>query len=125
MPYAGSKKGRKTMSIDLKKAGLRIKSFRRHKALTREQLSSLSNSSVDLIAKVEQGERSPSLDTLIEIANALGVSADDILIDSLLHSNSMVGNEIQEILLDCNHDEKEMLIRTLKFLKALFSEFGI
>ena len=119
------RKGPQSMAVDLKQVGTRIKSYRRHKNITREQLSLISNSSVDLISKVEQGERSPSLDTLIAIANALEVSADDILIDSLDHSNSMVGNEIQDILLDCNHDEKEMLIRTLKFLKALFSEFGI
>jgi hypothetical protein len=55
----------------------------------------------------------------------LEASSDDILYDSLKAPNAMVGNDIQEILLDCNHDEKEMLIRTLKFLKALFSEFGV
>ena len=30
----------------------------------------------------------PNLDTLVDIANALGLSADDLLVDSLTHSAS-------------------------------------
>ncbi len=41
---------------------------------------------------------------LILIANALDVSADDLLTDSLKHSSSQVGTEIHDLLLDCNHD---------------------
>ena len=113
------------MPSNYERIGARIKSIRVGKNLTQDQLGDITHSSSVLISSIERGIKAPSLDTLIAIANALEVSADDILIDSLDHSNSMVGNEIQEILLDCNHDEKEMLTRTLKFLKALLSEFGI
>lgn len=113
------------LSIDTKKLGARIKSLRIDKKLSQEQLGELSGTIAKHISNIENGSRVPSLDMLISISNALNVSADDIVYDSLTNPNSMVGNEIQEILLDCNHDEKEMLIRTLKFLKALLSEFGI
>ena len=50
---------------------------------------------------------------------------DDLLTDSLKHSSSPVSTEIQDIMLDCNYNEKEMLTETLKFLKALFVQHGI
>ena len=77
------------------------------------------------ISNIETGAKAPSLELLILLANALEVSADDLLTDSLLHSSSPVGTEIYDLLLDCNHDEKEMLTRLLMFMKALFTEFGI
>lgn len=113
------------MPIDYRKLGARIKSLRTNKNLTQEKLSDIIGIASKHLSKVETGAKYPSLELIVEISNALCVSSDDILIDSLDNSNSMVGNEIQEILLDCNHDEKEMLTRTLKFLKALLSEFGI
>ena len=83
-------------------------------------MTSISNHS-----NIETGAKGMTLERLISIANALDVSADDLLTDNLKHSSSPVSTEIQDIMLDCNHDEKEMLVRTLKFLKALLSEFGI
>jgi transcriptional regulator with XRE-family HTH domain len=113
------------MLINYERIGARIKSLRVERQLTQDQLGEMTHSSTAQISAIERGVKAPSLDTLITIANTLGASADDLVIDSLSHPSSAVGNDIQEILLDCNHDEKEMLIRTLKFLKALFSEFGV
>lgn len=62
---------------------------------------------------------------LILIANALEVSADDLLTDSLTHSTSAAGADIFNILKDCNLDETKILTRTLAFLKALLAEFGV
>ena len=113
------------MLINYERIGARIKSLRIERQLTQDQLGEMTHSSTAQISAIERGVKAPSLDTLITIANTLGASADDLVIDLLSHPSSEVGNDIQDILLDCNHDEKEMLIRTLKFLKALFSEFGI
>ena len=38
---------------------------------------------------------------------------------------SLLGQELHAILQDCNHDEREMLIRLLKYMKELFREFNI
>jgi hypothetical protein len=50
------------------------------------------------------------VDTLISIANALEVSADDLLVDSLNHSSSTADTELHKLLLDCNQVEEEILI---------------
>lgn len=113
------------MPIDNAKIGSRIKRYRTNKQLTQEQLSEVIHSSTATITAIERGVKAPSIEMLVCIANALEVSADDILVDALSFSGSSAGNEIQEILLDCNNKETIIIIRALKFLKALLSEVGV
>ena len=65
------------------------------------------------------------LDTLVEIANSLGVSADDLLVDSLTHSVSTADSEIHKLLIDCNKTEEEILTEMVKALKAILYRSGI
>lgn len=111
--------------IDFKMMGVRIKSFRSDKGFSQEDLSQAVDVDIQHIASIENGRRKPSLKLLISIANALSVSADDILSDSLAYSKSTAGTEIHSILMDCNQDETKMLIKTMYFMKALLTEFGI
>ncbi len=113
------------MILNNESIGKRIKYYRTEKKISQEELSQIISISVRHISNIETGAKAPSLEMLINIANALEVSADDLLTDNLKHSSSPVDTEIHDILLDCNHDEREMLTRLLKFMKALFSEFGI
>lgn len=112
-------------TIDYKKLGARIKAFRAEKGLSQEELSQLVDIDFRHVSNIENGRTRPSLKILISIANALEVSADDILSDSLDYSKSTAGTEIHDILMDCNPDEKKMLLKILRFMKALLTEFGI
>ena len=113
------------MAVDDESIGKRIKHYRTEKRLSQEALGQLVLASSNHISYIETGVKAPSLELLILIANALDVSADDLLTDNLKHSSSPVGTEIHDLLLDCNHDEKAILTRTLTFLKGILSEFGI
>ena len=113
------------MAIDSLSIGKRIKRYRTDKDLSQEDLARAIHVSGRHVSSIETVAKAPSLELLILIANALSVSADDLVTDSLTYSRSPANSEIHDLLLDCNHDEKEMLIRILTFLKALFSEFGI
>ena len=113
------------MAVDYESIGKRIKHYRTEKRLSQEELATEIHTTSVYISYIETGSRAPSLETLISIANALDVSADDLLTDNLKHSSSPVGTEIHDLLLDCNHDEKAILTRMLTFLKGLLSEFGI
>ncbi len=113
------------MAIDYKGIGDRIKRYRTDRKLSQEDLAEMIGIGFKHISSIETGAKGISLERVVDIANALDVSADDLLTDSLKHSSSPVSTEIQDIMLDCNYDEKEMLTRTIKFLKSLFSEFGI
>ena len=93
--------------------------------MSQEELGEAVSVNSQHVSNIELRRRYPSLELIISIANALDVSADDLLTDNLKHSSSPVGTEIHDLLLDCNHDEKAILTRTLTFLKGLLSEFGI
>ena len=125
LPNAGHSKGRYKMAINYESIGKRIKHYRTEKKMSQEELGRIVSVNYQHISNIESGRRYPSLELIILIANALDVSADDLLTDNLKHSSSPVGTEIHNLLLDCNNDEKAILTKTLTFLKALLDEYGV
>lgn len=59
-----------------------------------------------------------SLPTLIKIANALNVTADELLCDSITKSKYVFQNEISQAAQDCNESEIRVIAETVKSLKA-------
>ena len=113
------------MELDSKSIGARRRYFRKKKKLSQEALAEMVSVNNDHISRIESGRVRPSLQLLVAIANALEVSIDDILVDNLTHPNSITGDEIHTLLLDCSDNEKKMLTKTVSFMKAWLSEFGI
>lgn len=113
------------MAVDYVKMGRIMKQKRELLEMSQEQLGSITLTSNVHISNIESGARAPSLDLFVEIANALELSADDLLVNSLKVSSSIAGQDVHAIFQGCNHDEKEMLIRIAQFIKELFIEFNI
>lgn len=63
--------------------GKKIRKYRKKQNLTQEQFAELCELSTNFIGIIERGEKRPSLDTFVKIANALDVSADMLLEDEL------------------------------------------
>lgn len=62
--------------------GERIKKERLNKKLTQEKLAEMANVSVAFLGQIERGDRKPSLETVVNVSNALGVTVDILLQDS-------------------------------------------
>ena len=77
------------------------------------------------ISRIEAGSVKPSLELLILIANALGISADDLLAENLTHTAFVEKNEVIHLLKNCSPREEEFLTRALAALKDLFEELMI
>ena len=69
--------------VDYIGLGRRVKSARREKNLTQEHLADAVGISLSFLGHIERGSRKASLETLVKIANALSVSLDGLLCDSL------------------------------------------
>ena len=93
--------------------------------ITQESLASKINRSREFLAKIEKGTEHPSVATLVDIADTLCISVDDLLIDSLHYSVSTSNTELHRLLLDCNETEQEIIIRTAWELKATLVSLGI
>lgn len=70
--------------------GKSIRYFRKKRGLSQSYLSELIDKSPSYISYVESGLRCISLDTLVDIANALNVTADILLKDSLDNSSMII-----------------------------------
>lgn len=113
------------MPIDYSALGKRIAFFRNQSHLTQEDFAYEVHLSRQYISQLETAACRPSLETIVEIANTLGVSTDDLLVDSLTHSVSTADTEVHRLLIDCNELEAEILTRTLKELRAILYSLGV
>ena len=77
--------------MDLFSLGMRIKRQRKLKGWTQDQLAERANVSISFLGHIERGTRKAGMETLVKLANALGVSTDVLLQESLnqqvLHGN--------------------------------------
>ena len=112
------------MATDYKALGKRISNARKQAGITQEALGEQLNMTRKHISVIEAAIKRPSLDALVDIANALDVSTDDLLVDSLMHSTSTSNSEIHRLLLDCNEIEQEILTRMVREMKAILYGLG-
>ena len=113
------------MAVDYEKLGKRISKIRSEKDWSQNKLADEVQSSRKHISLIETGNTTLSIDLLTDIANTLGVSADDLLVDSLTHSVSTADSEIHQMLVECNKTEEEILTEMVKALKAILYRSGI
>ena len=113
------------MDINYDLIGMKIKHFRMKKGLSQEELGEIINTSNRHLSNVETGMKTPSLTLIIDIANALDITADDLLTDYLTNSKVIPTTELIDIITDCSDTRRAILIGMLKNLNALLSEYGI
>lgn len=96
--------------------GKRIKLIRNKRGISQAELAERVGCSAPFISYVESGLKSMSLETFIYIANALGVSADELLRDSLENTLKTSNHAFADILADCTEYEirilQEMVLST-------------
>ena len=71
--------------MDKKSFGKQLQRYRERAGYSQEALAELVECSTIFISYIERGEKSPSLDTLIKLANALDISVDILLGKELKH----------------------------------------
>lgn len=100
--------------MDAKKIGRRIKAAREAKKLTQEQLAELVDLSPMHMSVLERGHKPPKLETLVIIANALDVSADNLLQDVVKRSGETTPTEISDLVYGLPKDEQVRILNALK-----------
>ena len=93
------------MSIDYKSIGRRIKAARTRLDMIQERLAEQVNLSPSHLSNIETGTTKVSLPTIVKLANALQVSVDSLLADSVVQSKAVFEEDIQTILSDCDDYE--------------------
>ena len=102
--------------MDNKSVGTKIKVLREKNNLTQEQLAELVNLSTNHISVIERGLKTPKLDTFVDIANALGVSADEILCDVVEKATMIKSSALSDKLKHLPADEQRKILNVIDTL---------
>ena len=104
------------MVLDLLKVGTRIKKSRIDKKLTQGSLAEQLELSNNYISSIERGNAVPSLETFIRICNALDVTADMLLTDSVYRTNEYLKESIALKLDKCSKKNMRIVERFIDLL---------
>ncbi len=96
--------------VDYEKMGKRMKYKRQAKNLNQEDIANAVRISPSYYGNIERGNRVPSVDTLVAIANALEVGTDFLLADSLTTANRQRTEQETRVLTRFLRDRVEELI---------------
>ena len=107
------------MSVDYKDMGKRIREIRESKLMTQAALSELAGIEPSNLSHIERAATKVSLPTLMNIANALEVSLDELVCGSLIKSEHIAVRQLNELLSDCTPDELQAVIEMVKVIKKI------
>ena len=94
--------------------GKRIRDERLLLRLTLEKLAERTDKSINFIGQIERGEGKPSLETMVDIANALGTTVDSLLRDNVRAVNDTVGKEVEAIIRTLDNNGKQFILDMVK-----------
>lgn len=101
--------------MDNQAIGKRLRDARVAKGMTQEELAERAGLSPNHISVIERGIKSPQLDSFVSVCNALGVSADTVLIDVVDAATESAVSELSELL---RGQPRDVQIRILRAVRA-------
>ncbi|MBQ7504701.1 MAG: helix-turn-helix domain-containing protein [Ruminococcus sp.] len=110
------------MALNIILIGKRIRTIRKKRGLSQETLSGEIGCSTVHLSNIESGIKCMSLDIFVKVANALNVSADELLLDNLSNNIKATNHEFANVLNDCNEYEKRVLSDVLTATKQSLRE---
>ena len=96
--------------MDYEKLGDNIRNYREQRGFTQEKLAELSNISDKHLSKIERGKINIKIDTLVNIATALGISLDKLLVDASSYVEPDYISQITYHLSKLSKEKQEWLL---------------
>lgn len=100
--------------MDYRMMGERIRKQRISNKMTQENLAEKANISVSFLGQIERGDRKPSLETVVNIANSLGVTVDQLLSDSYKIAPKSLVDELAFLVREKSEHEIRTVIEVTK-----------
>lgn len=105
------------MTINRFALGDRIYNARIKRNLTQNDLAELAGISNTYLSHIENGTKRMSMDTFVDILNALGTTADELLIDSIYTNDLQTRDKLEVVLNGCTVYEKKVILEIASALK--------
>lgn len=100
--------------MNQKAIGKRIKAAREQRELTQEQLAESVDLSPMHVSVIERGVKLPKLETLINIANVLDVSADFLLQDVVSNQTKLYASEASDLIAQLPREDQRRVLAALR-----------
>ena len=104
--------------MGLESIGKHISEFRHLRKLRQEDLAEITGLSTNYIGAVERGEKIPSLETFIDILNALSVSADVVLSDVLQEGYQVKATKLSDQIKDLPVKDQKRIFDVIETLNS-------
>ncbi|MCI2113108.1 MAG: helix-turn-helix domain-containing protein [Ruminococcus sp.] len=104
--------------MDLYCLGNRIRKTRMNCGITQEKLAEMVDISTNFMSLIENG-RNMSVETLVKIADALGVTVDYLLSDTMEVQSDKIMTQIAQNLSTLSDDEKLFFLNVIKQYKNI------
>ncbi len=112
--------------MNLDSIGKNIRKYRTSKGLRQEDVAERANLSTNYIGMIERGEKTPSLETFINIVNAIGVSSDVILSDVLTNGyvikDSLLSEKLAKLTIEDRNKIYDVIDTMMKHSKKKYIE---
>ena len=105
--------------MNYKLLGEKIREQRKNKNYTLEQLAEKLGVSTTFIGQIERAKGKPSLETVVKIANVLGVSVDYLIFGDLGNeaSDEYFIEQVKSLTRDFTAGQKQLVLKSIETLK--------
>lgn len=110
------------MSINFKFIGVRIRELRLQQQLTQAELAEQTDMSVSYVSHIETAKKKASLESLVRIANALGITVDHVLTGNQTCDPAEYRTDLVKLLEDCTSYEKRIIYEIALAVKKSLRE---
>lgn len=93
--------------MNLRAIGKNIRKYRKARNLSQDSLAELVDVSANYIGMIERGEKKPSLETFLMIADKLCVTADQLLVDTNYNGYKVKDSMLAEKLEKLSPEERQ------------------
>lgn len=101
-------------SVNHKQIGYRIKEVREQNNFSQAQLAEETELSISYISHIENAKRKASLESIIRIVNALGITVDELLAGVQLHNPTAYQTDLDLLMAECTENETRFIYEMVK-----------
>ena len=112
------------MSVNYELGGKRIREVRMARQVSQLALAESADLSAAYISRIERARKKTSLESLVKIANVLGVTVDELLTGNQLYDPAEYQTDMDLMLADCSAAEKRILYEVVGAVKRILRENG-
>lgn len=112
------------MNVNFKLIGKRIQEVRKQQEMTQAELAALTDMSDSYISYIETTKKQASLESLVRISNALGITVDELLSGNQLHNPTDYQTDIDLLMEDCSLLERRFIYELISVAKYIIRNNG-